>query len=339
MRPAAPPSNLRQGGESRIDKGATSVPLAASSKPAMLAHIQDADSFGRRCKFFFVGACTRGEECSFAHSLLRTKLCKFHIAGCCTRGKECAFAHSQLAIKAKPDLWRTRICPLIFTSGGCSEGSACRFAHSKRQIRRPEKLHIASSFVSLGRTNGITPPSGQSVPTPTLHNSAQPVVRFEDSAGVIMTKGAVFRPFVLGHDQLLRENRVGDVVTKSFAVAIQNNIDWTSSNCVANGKVALVDDYQKATPRSKESEETEDSTQEGGQAGVVESSSSSAELTPMCTRNEKLDFMSFKDELPPDDYRATLQLSIKNTFFHLLSPETSPKHPRCRRRARSVECA
>lgn len=114
------------------------------------------------CKFHAIGACTRGEQCAFAHGgLVRTKLCKFYMVGACTRGEECQFAHGYSDLRIQPDLYRTRICPLLLNPDGCRKGSACKYAHTNKQIRKPVCISTPSSHVLLRQTDGLMPGAEQ----------------------------------------------------------------------------------------------------------------------------------------------------------------------------------
>lgn len=72
---------------------------------------------------------------SHQESFRRTKLCKFDLLGACTRGDECAFAHGFESLRPQPDLYRTRICAHFLRSGRCDAGSHCRYAHSHGELR------------------------------------------------------------------------------------------------------------------------------------------------------------------------------------------------------------
>lgn len=39
----------------------------------------------------------------------KTKMCKFHLLGVCTRGAQCSWAHSQDELKNLPDFYRTKL--------------------------------------------------------------------------------------------------------------------------------------------------------------------------------------------------------------------------------------
>lgn len=57
------------------------------------------------CKYFELGNCSKGDECTYAHGIeelqtreagtYKTVLCKFFEAGSCSRGASCTFAHGE----------------------------------------------------------------------------------------------------------------------------------------------------------------------------------------------------------------------------------------------------
>jgi len=65
----------------------------------------------------------------------KTRLCKFHVVGACTRGEDCNFAHSIVQVREQPDFSKTRLCPDFKNFGRCEKGDECTFAHGKRDLR------------------------------------------------------------------------------------------------------------------------------------------------------------------------------------------------------------
>lgn len=65
----------------------------------------------------------------------KTRLCKFFAVGRCLKGKDCSFAHGVAEIKPLPDFYRTRLCPQLLRTGSCSNGEACGYAHTDVDLR------------------------------------------------------------------------------------------------------------------------------------------------------------------------------------------------------------
>lgn len=66
----------------------------------------------------------------------RTNLCKFYFAGRCSRGMDCTFAHSKENLLPVVDLRKGSLC-FNFAQGYCKEGDDCKFAHGKSNLRQP----------------------------------------------------------------------------------------------------------------------------------------------------------------------------------------------------------
>eukprot|EP00434_Breviolum_minutum_P020106 symbB.v1.2.017731.t1/scaffold1366.1/size123243/7 len=64
-----------------------------------------------------------------------TRLCSFYKAGTCSRGLNCSFAHSELQIREQPDFYKTRLCE-DFRRGKCLAGEFCQFAHGSEEMKR-----------------------------------------------------------------------------------------------------------------------------------------------------------------------------------------------------------
>eukprot|EP00920_Eleutheroschizon_duboscqi_P030130 GHVT01073037.1.p1 GENE.GHVT01073037.1~~GHVT01073037.1.p1 ORF type:complete len:389 (+),score=70.81 GHVT01073037.1:388-1554(+) len=88
------------------------------------------------CVFFSRGRCTRGSNCSFAHSsdelrqlpdLRKTKLCHSFTNGTCELGDACGYAHGMAELRTFPG--RKGLCRL-FREGKCNHGDRCKYAHT-----------------------------------------------------------------------------------------------------------------------------------------------------------------------------------------------------------------
>lgn len=65
----------------------------------------------------------------------KTRICKFYQVGACTRGTACTFAHDTKELQPQPDFFCTKLCRNLVNTGAC-EDPECRFAHKKDQIRK-----------------------------------------------------------------------------------------------------------------------------------------------------------------------------------------------------------
>eukprot|EP00931_Biecheleriopsis_adriatica_P018651 TRINITY_DN12990_c0_g3_i1.p1 TRINITY_DN12990_c0_g3~~TRINITY_DN12990_c0_g3_i1.p1 ORF type:complete len:221 (-),score=49.57 TRINITY_DN12990_c0_g3_i1:62-724(-) len=74
-----------------------------------------------------------------------TQLCKFHAVGACTRGDKCSFAHSKGQLRDQPDFSKTRLCMDFMELGRCQEAHNCKFAHGVQELRPSSALKVAST--------------------------------------------------------------------------------------------------------------------------------------------------------------------------------------------------
>lgn len=64
----------------------------------------------------------------------KTKMCSFFAKGRCTKGASCTYSHDRNQQRAKPDLFRTQMCPDVVSSGECKRNK-CRYAHYRSEVR------------------------------------------------------------------------------------------------------------------------------------------------------------------------------------------------------------
>lgn len=80
----------------------------------------------------------------------KTKMCRFNILGICSKGGECPYAHSREELKPTPDLYRTKVCKNLISTGRC-EDPECRYAHSKDQLRTTSLLKKGAKSNAVGQ--------------------------------------------------------------------------------------------------------------------------------------------------------------------------------------------
>jgi len=64
----------------------------------------------------------------------KTKMCSFFAKGRCTKGDTCNYSHEKVQQRAKPDLFRTQLCPELLSGGECMR-KQCRYAHADSEVR------------------------------------------------------------------------------------------------------------------------------------------------------------------------------------------------------------
>jgi len=137
------------------------------------------------CSFFLRGACTKGPNCTFAHSQselasnnegagkpqkefvaknFKRDMCKYFLEGKCGLGKECTFAHSWKEIeerKAVPPqepkplgATQTKAIPCKYHSmNQCKKGADCPFSHEGFPERIPGEK-AAQAWLKAHREQG-----------------------------------------------------------------------------------------------------------------------------------------------------------------------------------------
>lgn len=68
--------------------------------------------------------------------LHKTKMCRFYGMGACTKGEACTFAHTRTDLQKQPDLQKTHLCLAFQRNGVCRDGSACKYAHGDDELRK-----------------------------------------------------------------------------------------------------------------------------------------------------------------------------------------------------------
>ena len=74
------------------------------------------------CKYYLVGKCHRGTQCSFVHPKeMKTVVCKHYLRGLCSKGDRCEFLH-EYNLKKMPECW-------FYTKYGECSNPECLYLH------------------------------------------------------------------------------------------------------------------------------------------------------------------------------------------------------------------
>eukprot|EP00931_Biecheleriopsis_adriatica_P089195 TRINITY_DN63362_c0_g1_i1.p1 TRINITY_DN63362_c0_g1~~TRINITY_DN63362_c0_g1_i1.p1 ORF type:complete len:656 (+),score=179.75 TRINITY_DN63362_c0_g1_i1:58-2025(+) len=65
---------------------------------------------------------------------MKTKMCKFFILGACSKGASCKFAHRKEDLQSLPDLACTKLCKTLISTGACDDPN-CRYAHNREELK------------------------------------------------------------------------------------------------------------------------------------------------------------------------------------------------------------
>lgn len=109
-----------------------------------------------------------------AQAFMKTKMCKFFILGACTRGNQCQFAHTTSEMNALPDLYCTKLCKTLLATGMCSD-KQCRYAHNKDELRDAPQQIAALAMPAAGAAKGAGGKGeGGRTPWKQLRESSEP---------------------------------------------------------------------------------------------------------------------------------------------------------------------
>ncbi|CAE8615436.1 unnamed protein product, partial [Polarella glacialis] len=64
----------------------------------------------------------------------KTKMCKFFLLGACSKGVGCKFAHNKEDLSLLPDLSCTKLCKTLVSTGACDD-PICKYAHNRDELR------------------------------------------------------------------------------------------------------------------------------------------------------------------------------------------------------------
>lgn len=96
---------------------------------------------------------------------LQTRLCKFFMLGKCHRGEDCSFAHGSEQLKPQPNFYHTQLCVDFARSGTCAAGRRCNYAHGAEELRAvhmgPELGRAVDAGLEQGHNGAVCglPPS------------------------------------------------------------------------------------------------------------------------------------------------------------------------------------
>eukprot|EP00930_Biecheleria_cincta_P022931 TRINITY_DN16642_c0_g2_i1.p1 TRINITY_DN16642_c0_g2~~TRINITY_DN16642_c0_g2_i1.p1 ORF type:complete len:597 (-),score=112.47 TRINITY_DN16642_c0_g2_i1:112-1902(-) len=111
-----------------------------------------------------------------AQAFMKTKMCKFFILGACTRGSQCQFAHNTNEMNPLPDLHCTKLCKSLLATGMCND-KHCRYAHHKDELRdAPQPVAAAPAAAGVVRGAGGNREGGRfaDAATKQLRESGEP---------------------------------------------------------------------------------------------------------------------------------------------------------------------
>jgi hypothetical protein len=121
--------------------------------------------------------------------LRKTKMCTFFMRGDCRKGSMCRFAHESIALKARPNLFRTSLCMAFERSGRCKMGDYCKYAHGTDQL---QKFSNDSSDLEAGETHTLV--TSHAVEAENMFRSSRQTSNFltHEASGVVVSTKNTF---------------------------------------------------------------------------------------------------------------------------------------------------
>ena len=89
----------------------------------------------------------------YANQLFKTRLCRFFGSNKCSKGTECSHAHSREELVERPNLRKTSLCRHWIASGQCERESKCTYAHGEHELRTRGVTADARTLSASSSTN------------------------------------------------------------------------------------------------------------------------------------------------------------------------------------------
>mmetsp|Transcript_22338 Transcript_22338/g.51784 ORF Transcript_22338/g.51784 Transcript_22338/m.51784 type:complete len:255 (+) Transcript_22338:58-822(+) len=165
----------------------------------------------------------------------KTQLCKFFAMGACSRGSDCAFAHGSGQLREQPDFSKTRLCADFVEFGRCSRGKLCTFAHGKYELR-------PGSSAKLGRPQRHTKQghtSSEKIQAAAAAHALQ-ALRVQQSlheraALALMLQSACPRPEERMDSAVGPEKQMGCFLSSSKQVSLSRQTTWAGVETEPSG--------------------------------------------------------------------------------------------------------
>ena len=219
----------------------------------------------------------------------KTRLCKFFAVGACTRGSSCAFAHGSDQLRDQPDFSKTRLCADFVEMGRCVAGQACKFAHSKSELRPGSAAKLGRPSAKSG-SEASKPKEKSQVETAAqvLQNLRVQHALHEQAALKLMLQSACARPPVKAPPKETKEKDV-ECCPGNDSTSFSRQTTWEGMETASAGfsrdssAASAEEDMWSSTPASRTDRELPN-------------------LIPVAgvERSVKNTFLEFHEELPEE---------------------------------------
>lgn len=87
----------------------------------------------------------------YARQFFKTRMCRFNANSRCTKGDECSHAHSRDELMTRPNFRKTSLCRHWTSGTPCEKGAKCHYAHGEKELR---SRILAPEAVTSGEPSG-----------------------------------------------------------------------------------------------------------------------------------------------------------------------------------------
>lgn len=246
---------------------------------------------------------------SFAPKLCKTRMCKFFEEGNCSKGDKCSFAHSLSDLQSRPNLHKTQLCMAFERNGTCRDGPACKYAHGESELQSNAKrasvtvtssnvqavpLPVALQVVMLNNAPGCNITHSQSNPAAVFFQPVHTIgvlTRCSSLINVSSSEGETAMKQVKEDDicSVITTDEDLDFEPESSRSSSRQTSEWSSiSEADSNEQAASESDSSsqcqfKSNARSESSEDPTVSVKQEEGADVIVS-----KALEMCLRKTKM---------------------------------------------------
>lgn len=253
-----------------------------------------------------------GGKNRFSPKFHKTTLCAFHQQGKCKRGAACHFAHGELELQPLPNLYRTKLCPRLLSSGTCPDPD-CRYAHNREELRKIPAW--AASYVGEGADSEDPPVSEMPAPDLASEDALDGSLMAEKATTAVrLDADALSRVEVRVKNTFLTVDELPDMSPPPIP-RTRTMPNLTAQDCSNDG---AEDDGTRSSVSERESRARDE-------AGSQEGSRSETTASPTARNawGESADLVVMQEE-------EGVWVHVKNTFLTIDEPPTVQLPPRSR---------
>lgn len=124
----------------------------------------------------------------YAKQFFKTRICRFFTRGKCSKGSDCSHAHSHDELHLKPNLIKTSLCRHYSSGRICEKGEDCPYAHGVSELRiRTQQMDVSDQASFSGSNDEASTDPDLSVRT----GFATPPRAVRDNKSIVSCKRQV----------------------------------------------------------------------------------------------------------------------------------------------------